>query len=321
MFHLRAAAGLGSRNIVTGSKYLNGISNTFAAAAGVAAGTEEVRHGVSALQGRRKNMEDYHLVVHMPSRPDHLLACVWDGHCGVASAKFVQENFLTVLEQTEEWAEYVKSEGKHADMIGNAMIAASKHVDGMLKDHLKEINEYLCGSAALTVIVTPEFIVCSNAGDCRCVLGHIDGSVTPLSFDHKPNNEGEKARIEAAGHAVKFVGGIARLAGNLALSRGFGDFEYKNREDLPAEEQAFSCVPEITVRSRQPSTDEALVMGCDGVWDVMSNEAAVEEVHRVYAKQKRIHGEGVRMSQVAGGLVNTAYRLGKRTILKVFVDL
>ena len=38
----------------------------------------------------------------------------------------------------------------------------------------------------------------ANAGDSRCILGK-GGNVVPLSFDHKPENEEEIARIEAAG--------------------------------------------------------------------------------------------------------------------------
>ena len=38
----------------------------------------------------------------------------------------------------------------------------------------------------------------ANAGDSRCVLAR-GGKTIPLSFDHKPDNEEEKNRIEKAG--------------------------------------------------------------------------------------------------------------------------
>jgi serine/threonine protein phosphatase PrpC len=41
-------------------------------------------------------------------------------------------------------------------------------------------------------------IYVANAGDSRCVLGRA-GKAVPLSFDHKPDNDEEKRRIEAAG--------------------------------------------------------------------------------------------------------------------------
>ena len=44
-----------------------------------------------------------------------------------------------------------------------------------------------------------------------------------MSFDHKPDNEEEKKRVEAAGGYV----GNGRVNGNLSLSRALGDFDYK----------------------------------------------------------------------------------------------
>lgn len=45
-----------------------------------------------------------------------------------------------------------------------------------------------------------------------------------LSEDHKPDNAGEVKRIEKANHYVE----DSRVDGNLALSRAFGDFQYKD---------------------------------------------------------------------------------------------
>lgn len=69
-------------------------------------------------------------------------------------------------------------------------------------------------------------------GDSRaiaCVAGH----VIPLSFDHKPSNEDEAKRINAAGGWVE----LNRVNGNLALSRALGDFVFKRNEKKRPEEQ------------------------------------------------------------------------------------
>lgn len=79
----------------------------------------------------------------------------------------------------------------------------------------------------------------------------MNGTVDPLSFDHKPNNDDERKRITAAGGWVEFnrVNGTldsiesqTRLVffssiGNLALSRALGDFIFKRNTDKRAEEQ------------------------------------------------------------------------------------
>jgi len=73
------------------------------------------------------------------------------------------------------------------------------------------------------VLITDKDIYCSNAGDSRGVLSN-NGNVVELSQDHKPDNVGEMRRIEKANHYVE----DSRVDGNLALSRAFGDFQYKD---------------------------------------------------------------------------------------------
>ena len=49
-----------------------------------------------------------------------------------------------------------------------------------------------------------------------------------MSVDHKPEDPTELQRIQMSGNYVD--GG--RVNGRLALSRAFGDFEYKNNMDI-----------------------------------------------------------------------------------------
>lgn len=121
----------------------------------------------------------------------------------------------------------------------------------------------------------------ANAGDSRSVLG-IKGRAKPLSYDHKPTNEGqippftkikikkntsaktnkhagEKARIQAAGGFVDF----GRVNGNLALSRALGDFEFKKSADLPPEAQIVTAFPDVVIHEISDD-DEFLVIACDG---------------------------------------------------------
>jgi serine/threonine protein phosphatase PrpC len=50
------------------------------------------------------------------------------------------------------------------------------------------------GATACVVLITPDKIYCSNAGDSRGCLSRSKKEV-PLSYDHKPNGEIELARI------------------------------------------------------------------------------------------------------------------------------
>lgn len=72
---------------------------------------------------------------------------------------------------------------------------------------------------------------------------------------------------------------IQRVNGSLAVSRALGDYDYKNVEGRGQCEQLVSPEPEIFVRERDDTSDEFLVLACDGVWDVMSNEALCSYIH------------------------------------------
>jgi len=65
------------------------------------------------------------------------------------------------------------------------------------------------------------------------------------------------------------------------VSRAFGDFEYKNRDDLEPQFQKVSCHPDIRVVEVSPE-DDVLVLACDGLWDVMTSAEVVETVREIY---------------------------------------
>jgi protein phosphatase 2C family protein 2/3 len=62
-----------------------------------------------------------------------------------------------------------------------------------------------------------------------------------------------------------------RVDGNLALSRAFGDFGYKDRKQKPASEQAVTANPDI-IEVTRGTNDRFIICACDGIWDCLSNE-------------------------------------------------
>lgn len=116
----------------------------------------------------------------------------------------------------------------------------------------------------MVILITPEKIYCANCGDSRAILIR-KNEVVPLSTDHKPNNPIELERIRKN---YGYVDKNGRLNGEVALARAFGDIKCH---------PALSCEPEITINRRRED-DLALVMACDGVWDVFDNETVGEFV-------------------------------------------
>mmetsp|Transcript_19353 Transcript_19353/g.29293 ORF Transcript_19353/g.29293 Transcript_19353/m.29293 type:complete len:392 (-) Transcript_19353:64-1239(-) len=129
------------------------------------------------------------------------------------------------------------------------------------------------GSTAVMVLLTPSHIICSNAGDSRAIFSR-GGEFLPLSFDHKPSHGRELNRIKEAGGFVKYK----RVDGDLAVSRGLGDFRFKLNDALSDKTQKVSSVPEILLYPRDHKKDQFIILGCDGIWDVMANQDCVNVV-------------------------------------------
>lgn len=99
------------------------------------------------------------------------------------------------------------------------------------------------------------------------------------SVDHKPNHPTENQRILIAGGFVSPAdNGPARLDGNLAVSRGLGDFEYKSDKTRSVGEQKASSVPDIYEVNNIPA-GSFIVLACDGLWDVCTGEYIARYVH------------------------------------------
>lgn len=131
------------------------------------------------------------------------------------------------------------------------------------------------GSTALTVCITPTTVVVANVGDSRCVLCR-GSEILELSQDHKPQLAEERIRIYAAGGYLE----MGRVNGNLNLSRALGDLAYKADGTLPPEKQILSGCPDIVSIERDLEADEFLIIGCDGIWELLSSAEVAEFVKR-----------------------------------------
>ena len=103
-----------------------------------------------------------------------------------------------------------------------------------------------------------------------------------LSIDHKPGNPNERKRILKAGANINVRDDYLYMGPSfLAMSRSMIDFEYKRNEKLSMFDQAVSPSADVVHRTID-DTWEFLILACDGIWDVLSNEEAINFVlHRI----------------------------------------
>jgi len=226
--------------------------------------------GVTGMQGWRTEMEDAHICHEMPSKKTNVIVGVFDGHGGKGAAIWIEKVLISFVEKTTDWKKYVASGTENPELVGSALRQAFLDADAELRVLQDEQGPGMdtSGCTSVVCIVTPMYIICANTGDSRCILA-TNKDVKAMSFDHKPTDVPERARIEAAGGWVE----MGRVDGDLAVSRALGDFQFKDRKDLPAEQQRVSPVPDIIIHKRVPE-DEFLLIACDGLWDVITNGEA-----------------------------------------------
>ncbi|CAL3966455.1 hypothetical protein PZA11_003106 [Diplocarpon coronariae] len=113
-----------------------------------------------------------------------------------------------------------------------------------------------------TAAMRQRVLYTANVGDARIVLCR-NGKALRLSYDHKGSDENEGKRVTNAGGLIL----NNRVNGVLAVTRALGDSYMK---DL------VTGHPYTTETVIQPDLDEFIILACDGLWDVCSDQEAVD---------------------------------------------
>jgi serine/threonine protein phosphatase PrpC len=220
----------------------------------------------TSLIGKRPTNEDGHTIIlnldgHDPNIAQINLFCIFDGHGGNRVSKLLKDNFYKFFQNK-----------KLTYPVDDQYI---KKVFDYIQDRIIKINSEKvfkeCGSTCICIIEykknDSKYLQIINLGDCRAVLCR-NGIAVPLTKDHKPTWLEEKMRIkEIDPSQPKFDGYDWRVL-DLSVSRAFGDV-YAN--------PLVSYTPDIFHEHLRKS-DRFIIIACDGLWDVLSNQDAVEYV-------------------------------------------
>ncbi|PAA78920.1 hypothetical protein BOX15_Mlig025604g1 [Macrostomum lignano] len=267
-------------------------------------------YGLSSMQGWRIEMEDAHCAV--TGLPGNLskwsFFAVFDGHAGARISAYCAEQLLNAIVETDDFCNLDPEDAPPLDDVKRGITEGFLNLDCRMRQIPEvEIGEDKSGSTAVCVLISPSHIFFANCGDSRGVLVR-GGSVALATTDHKPVNPGERDRIQKAGGSVM----IQRVNGSLAVSRSLGDFEYKNVSNRGPTEQLVSPEPEIFAIDRDQAADQFVVLACDGIWDVMSNEELCNFVlHRTRVSDN--------LSHVCNEVVDTCLHKGSRDNMSVII--
>jgi len=234
-----------------------------------------LRYGLSSMQGWRIEMEDAHsAIIGIPDQKETVSwFAVFDGHAGSRVSAHCAHHLLDCIRTNDDFTctlqhEHTLSKDELLQGVEKGILKGFLELDEKLRK-IPEVasGEDKSGTTAVCSLITDKYVIIANCGDSRGVFC-VNGKPALATQDHKPTNEPERERIQKAGGSVY----IQRVNGSLAVSRALGDFEYKNVEGKGPTEQLVSPEPEVFIKERTPGEDEFLVLACDGVWDVMTNQ-------------------------------------------------
>ncbi|KAD5803242.1 hypothetical protein R6Q59_024503 [Mikania micrantha] len=267
-----------------------------------------IRSGSHTDIGLRRSNEDQHIMIDDLSKhlgdaykwdlPSSFYA-LFDGHGGPDASSYVKEHAMRLFFEDSDLPQTSPSGALDSDdLVNNDLFLkqieeshckAFLLADRALSDECS-VSCY-CGTTALTVLIVGRHIIIANAGDCRAVLCR-NGSAMQITQDHRGLTcLHEKERCEQLGGYFDEDG---YLNGQLGVTRSLGNWHMKKEKVLIAEPDVKQMV--------MTDNDEFLIIACDGIWDVMSNQEAVALV----GCQLRQHNDPQRCAKE---LVNQALRL------------
>lgn len=260
-------------------------------------------------------MEDAHsAIIGIPDQKETVSwFAVFDGHAGSRVSAHCAHHLLDCIRTNDDFTcslqqEHTLSKEELAKGVERGILKGFLELDEKLRK-IPEVasGEDKSGTTAVCALITDKYIIIANCGDSRGVFC-VNGKPALATQDHKPSNEPERERIQNAGGTVM----IQRVNGSLAVSRALGDFEYKNVEGKGPTEQLVSPEPEFFIKERIPEEDEFLVLACDGVWDVMTNQEICDFIS---ARMKLTDN----LETVCNEVIDTCLHKGSRDNMSIII--
>lgn len=222
---------------------------------------------------------------------------VHDGHGGSEAAEFLRDSLYNNLKK-----EFVEEGGAvSVDTFRRAFKNTDREFTDLVRDSFDESPHLATvGACSAVAIVIKGALWVANVGDCRAVLGQVrrlsDGiecRALQMSIDHNLSFSAIREQFIAEHadmpDAVTEKRGRYRVKGKVTVTRAFGDLYLKysefNREPLftrfrvsePFNPPLLTAEPHVAVRLLNPH-DAFVIVGSDGLFELLSNQEAVDIV-------------------------------------------
>ncbi|KAK6777951.1 hypothetical protein RDI58_024669 [Solanum bulbocastanum] len=248
-----------------------------------------------AVVQANSSLEDQSQVLTSPSAT---YVGVYDGHGGPEAARFVNRHLFPYLNKFQKEQGCLSSE-----VIKRAFNATEEDFIRLVKQSLPSMPKIASvGSCCLFGAISGSELYVANLGDSRAVLGRrgFDGERSKvvaerLSTDHNVSCEEVRKEVESLHpddpSIVVYCRGVWRVKGIIQVSRSIGDAYLKrpelNRDPIfqkygnpvPLKRAVMTAEPSIVTRKIR-THDLFVIFASDGLWEQLSDEAAVEIVFK-----------------------------------------
>ncbi|CAJ1929399.1 unnamed protein product [Sphenostylis stenocarpa] len=232
--------------------------------------------------------------------PSATFVGIYDGHGGPQASRFITNHLFPFLRQ------FTTAEGGLSEeVIKKAFEATEEEFCRFVKQSwIARPQIVSVGSCCLLGAISKDVLYVANLGDSRAVLGRkaLEGEVNcggvvaeRLSTDHNVGVEEVRKEVEALhpddAHIVVCTRGVWRIKGIIQVSRSIGDVYLKKPkfDTNPLFQQSVCPVylkrpvmtAEPSILTRKLKEDDLfLIFASDGLWEHLTDEAAVEIVFR-----------------------------------------
>lgn len=242
----------------------------------------KVSFGTSVCMGKRKTMEDEYFIERL--HDDVKFCAVLDGHGGDGAAKYFRDILPTRFRER-----FISdaSDDEISDLITKIFLEADEEwVKIQLTADPWSLFACESGTTFTGVVIVKNRLITINLGDSRTVISK-SGKIVSETTDHKTLDMRERNLAVARGGTVKHVrcnpAYIGRSGSYLAVTRSLGDVRLKVKESdytYAGKDSIISPVPDVVIHDMS-STDGIthVILGSDGIFDVMSSESVAAFVH------------------------------------------
>ena len=264
-------------------------------------------YGYNTFHGLFKEInEDKIIVINQIKKPASSKMKTWpkisyfgifDGHGGEGCSEFLKNNLLNYLIDNKNFPFDIKT-----GLTESFEKAEEEFFKLKCSGDIEHCDK--SGSCALVSILFDNKIYIANLGDSRAIMSMNSGTkVKQLTNDHKPNNPKEFERVIKNGSKIyiddnddphrdpsklNFIKDKAELEraksnnksneemifrvypSDLAVTKSIGDIKAKKKE-FGGKQGSIINKPDIFIHDIN-STDDFIVMGCDGIFDDLSNQ-------------------------------------------------